>query len=207
MKNLNIPNKNIKHKTFITIAVLALFSSVNADLPGFNYAKASAVYIDQSTSGLADRIYFGGSFGSSEAESYCTITSGCEDKDSSWKAFAGYNINEIFSAEAAYTNIGDLHKQGTFSDISAMSISAIANLPVNDQLGVFGKAGFSRWESENTDSKQSGTGLSYGVGAKISLSESMKLRAEWERLPSISTSKTEASDINMMSIGIELSTL
>lgn len=207
MKNLNLLNRNIKHKAFITVAIFALFSSVSAEIPGFNYVKASAAYIDQSTAGMTDKIYFGGSFGASEAENYCTITSGCENKDSSWKAFAGYNINETFSAEAAYTSIGDLHKAGTSSDISALSVSALANFNINDQFGVFGKAGLSHWESENTDGKKSGTGLSYGLGAKISLSESMKLRAEWERLPSVSTSHKKESDIDMMSIGVELSTL
>ncbi|MCK5918366.1 MAG: porin family protein [Cocleimonas sp.] len=201
--------KTITLRTLISLATLPLFSDVCADLPqaGFNYAKASAAYIDQSTAGIMDKIYFGGSFGSSEAENYCSITSGCENKDSSWKGFVGYKINEIFSAETAYTSIGDLHKHGTTSDISALSVSGIANLSINDQFSVFGKAGFSRWESENTDGDKNGTGLTYGLGAKVNLSETMKIRAEWERLPSISTSNTEESDIDMMSIGVELSTL
>jgi OOP family OmpA-OmpF porin len=193
----------------MTLITLPLFSNVCADLPqaGFNYGKASAAYIEQSTTGLMDNLYFGGSFGVSEAENYCAITSGCEDKDSSWKGFVGYKINETFSAEAAYTNIGDLHKNGTISDISALSLSGVANATINDQFSLFGKAGFSQWKSKNTDSDKSGTGLSYGAGAKISLNESMKIRAEWERLPAVSTSHTEASDIDMMSIGIEISTL
>jgi opacity protein-like surface antigen len=212
MKNLNLATLNIKYKVLITVAVLGAFSSVSAEFPGFSYAKASVAYIDQSTTGMTDRIYYGGSFGASEAESYCVDGKGwrsksCEDKDSSWKAFAGYNINETFSAEVAYTSIGDLHKAGEFSDISALSVSALANFNINDQLGVFGKAGLSHWESENSDSKKKGTGLSYGLGAKVSLSESMKLRAEWEHLSSVSTSHKEKSDIDMMSIGIELSTL
>jgi OOP family OmpA-OmpF porin len=206
---MKTPLKTIALKILISLTTLPLFSNVCADLPraGFNYAKASAVYIDQSTSGTMDKIYFGGSFGSSEAENYCLVTSGCENKDSSWKGFIGFNINETFSAEATYTSIGDLHKSGTASDISAFSVSALANLPINDQFAVFGKAGLSRWKSENTDSEKSGSDMTYGVGAKINLNETMKLRAEWEHLPSISTSNTEESDIDMMSIGIELSTL
>ncbi len=209
MKNLNPIKKNIKLVVFVSATTLLLSSNVSANLPkaGFNYIKASAAYIDQSSTDMMDRVYFGGAFGRSEAESYCTVTKGCENKDSSWKVFTGYNISETFSAEAAYTSIGDLHKKGTSSDISALSVSGVANLNVNDQLGVFAKAGFSRWESKNTDSDKSGTGLTYGLGAKVSLSESMKLRAEWERLPSINTSNTEESDMDMMSIGVELSTL
>jgi len=198
-------------KILIALTALPLFSSVSADLPSstFNYAKAAAAYVNTPSTGMGmmDKIYFGGSFGSSEADDYCTTTKGCTDKDSSWKAFAGYKINELFSTELAYTSIGDLHKEGTASDISALSVTGVANLPINDQFGIFGKAGFSRWTSENTDSDRSGTGLTYGVGAKVNLSESMKLRAEWERLPTIETSNTEESDIDILSVGIELSTL
>ena len=201
---------NIKLKALIALATFPLLSNVQADLPSnpFNYAKASAAYVDASNtaSGMMDRIYFGGSFGSSEADNYCETTKGCENKDSSWKAFAGYKINELFSAEAAYTSVGDLHKKEGVSDISALSVTGVANLPINGQFGVFGKAGFSRWSSENTDSSKSGTGMTYGLGAKVNLSESMKLRAEWERLPSIETSHTEETDIDMLSVGIELST-
>jgi OOP family OmpA-OmpF porin len=200
--------KTIKRSTFISLISLAFMTTAYANLPsaGFNYGKASAAYIDQSTSNIRDNIYFGGSFGSSDAGSYCSVTSGCEDKDSSWKGFVGYNINEMFAAEAAYTSIGDLHKEGTSSDISALSLSGVANLRINDQLNVFGKVGISRWKSENTDGNQSGSGLTYGAGAKVNLNESMKVRAEWERLPSISTSKSEASDIDMLSVGIEIAT-
>ncbi len=201
---------NTKLKALIALVTLPLFSNVQADLPSnpFNYAKASAAYVDATSTatGMMDRIYFGGSFGSSEADSYCEITKGCENKDSSWKAFAGYKINELLSAEGAYTSIGDLHKKGEASDISALSVAGVANLPINDQFGIFGKAGFSRWTSENTESKKSGTGMTYGLGAKVNLNESMKLRAEWERLPTIETSHTEETDIDMLSVGIELST-
>jgi OOP family OmpA-OmpF porin len=198
----------IKPLHFIALISLAFTATAYADLPraGFNYGRASAAYIEQSTSNIRDNIYFGGSFGSSEAEDYCSITSGCEDKDSSWKGFVGYNINEIFAAEAAYTSIGDLHKEGTSSDISALSLSGVATLRVNDQFSAFGKIGFSRWKSENTEGNKSGSGLNYGVGAKVNLNESMKVRVEWERLPSVSTSNSEESDIDMLSVGIEMAT-
>lgn len=201
-------NNNNKITTLIALVALPFFSSAYADLPsgGFNYGKASAAYIDTAAAagGMLDRMYFGGSFGSSEASDYCPIASGCEDTDSSWKGFAGYNVTEMLAAEVAYTNIGDFHKNGTASDVSAFSVSGVANIPVNGSFGVFGKAGLSRWSSENTDGDTSGTGVSYGLGAKVNLSESMKLRAEWERIPGIETSHTEESDVDMLSIGIEM---
>jgi hypothetical protein len=48
--------------------------------------------------------------------------------------------------------------------------------------------------------------MTYGVGAKMHISEKTKLRAEWEKLPSIETSSTEKTDVNMLSVGVELST-
>lgn len=196
-----------KLTSLLALAILPLFSNAYAELP-FNYAKASAAYANagNTASGMLDRIYFGGSFGASQADNYCKDIKSCENKDSSWKAFAGYKINELLSAEVAYTSIGDLHQKGEASDISALSATGVANLPINGQFGIFGKAGFSHWRTENTESNKSDTGMTYGLGAKVSLSESMKLRAEWEHLPSIETSHTEETNINMLSIGIELST-
>lgn len=186
---------------FIAIVTLPFASILLA-----NPASSSLAYLDTASNNLRENIYLGGAIGASEAESYCVINKGCEDKDTSWKAFVGYKITEIFDIELAYTSVGDLHKQGNFSDISALSASGVAKLPINHQFSLFGKAGLSNWTSENTMGEETGFGFNYGLGAKITLNESMKLRAEWERLPAVATSNTEESSIDVLSVGIEIST-
>lgn len=199
------------NKSLLVLGVIPLFSMVsvvNADLP-FNYGKADSNYVDNTSgggSGESSPYYLGGTIGSSEASSYCDGETGCEDSDTAWKLFGGYKIWEKLSGEVAYTNLGDIHKNGTNSDVSAISANAVGSIQVTERFDVFGKVGGMRWSSDNTTGDRDGFGVTYGLGAKMHLSESTKLRAEWEQFPDVETSDSEETDVNMLSVGVELST-
>jgi len=209
----------ITTKSVLALGLFTLSTASLADLPqGFDYNKASTNYVDNTSSNggnsvgdIANKMYFGGSIGPSEASSYCDGASNCEDKDTAWKIFGGYKITERLSAEAAYVNLGDINKPATgggsqTSEASAFTAAAVASMPINDQVDIFGKLGAMRWSTDNSTGDESGFGMTYGVGAKMNISEKTKLRAEWEKLPGIETSPTEETDVNMLSIGVELST-
>lgn len=197
-------------KASILIGLASLISTTHADLPTtFDYNKASTNYVDSTSNGLssvANPIYFGGTIGSSEGSTYCDGATGCEDSDTAWKVFGGYKITEKLAVEGAYLNIGDLYKNGQNSDISAFTINGVGTLPVTEKFDVFGKLGATRWSSDNTGGSESGFGMTYGVGAKMNLNETTKLRAEWEKVTDIETSNTEKTDVNVLSLGVELST-
>jgi len=206
--------------SLLAFGLLSLPASTFADLPKtFDYNKASTNYVDNTTSAgggensfddIVSKTFFGGSIGPSDAGSYCTGASGCEDKDTAWKIFGGYKITERLSAEAAYVNLGDIHKTTgggvQNSDVSAITASGVAAMPITDQIDIFGKLGLMRWSSDNTAGSESGFGMTYGVGAKMNISEKTKLRAEWEKLPGIETAPGDKTDVNMLSVGVELST-
>ena len=191
---------------------LISLSTANADLPkSFDYSKASTNYVDNTSGGNGDSMfgnvanpyYFGGMIGPSEGTNYCSGESGsCEDTDTSWKIFGGYKLMDKVSAEIAYASLGDMHKDGNNSDSSAFSVAAAGTLPVTEQFDVFAKAGVSRWSTSEED----GFGMVYGIGAKMHINESTNLRAEWEKYPNLDITNNEDSDINVLSIGVELST-
>ena len=205
-------------KSMLALGLLSLSVAISADLPAneFNYQKASTNYVDNTSSGNNDgagglnQYYFGGTIGASDASNYCSGSANCEDGDTAWKIFGGYKVSENLSAEASYVNLGDLHKTtsgGTENaDITALTATAVGSMPITEQFDVFGKVGAMRWSSNNTVGSQDGFGLTYGIGAKMRLNETTKLRAEWEKFPSIETSNTDKSDVNMLSMGVELST-
>jgi len=197
------------------VSAIAGVTAVQADLPQpFDYKKASTNYVDNTTSGggssfggVANPYYFGGTIGTSDGKSYCEGSSNCEDSDTAWKLFGGYKVTNNLSAEAAYVNLGDLHKKNSNSDVSAVTLNAVGSMPVSDKFEVFGKVGAMRWSSDNSnDGSESGFGVTYGVGAKMQMSETTKLRAEWEKFPGVETSKDDKTDVNMLSVGVELST-
>lgn len=202
------------YKSLLVLGFISLSSVSYADLPSkpFDYNKASTNYVDNTSSAsagisdIANKLYFGGTIGPAEGNSYCSGETNCEDKDTAWKLFAGYKVTNNLSAEGAYVNLGDMHKSGENSDISALTINAVGSLPINQQFEMFGKIGAMRWSSDNTSSDENGVGVTYGVGAKMSLNDTTKLRAEWEKFPNIDTSDSEKTDVNMLSIGVELST-
>jgi hypothetical protein len=197
-------------KSLILLGLLSAFTLVQADLPkSFDYNKASTNYIDNTSNGvsnIANPYYFGGSIGAAQGSDYCSGEFNCEDTDTAWKVFGGYKFTDRLSAEAAYLNLGDIHKNGENSDISAFGAYGVGTLPVTEQFDIFAKVGATRWSSDNTSSDQNGFSASYGVGAKMNINETTKLRAEWEKVLDVETSNTESTDVNMLSVGIELST-
>ena len=201
-------------KSMLALGLLSLSVATSAE--EFDYKKASTNYVDNTSSGNnggaggLNQYYFGGTIGASDAGSYCSGSANCEDGDTAWKIFGGYKISENLSAEASYVNLGDVHKTTTGgtenSDITALTATAVGTMPINEQFDIFGKIGAMRWSSDNTSGSQDGFGITYGIGAKMDLNETTKLRAEWEKFPSIETSNSAKTDVNMLSVGVELST-
>lgn len=197
-------------KSIVLLGLLTSLSFVHADTAkAFDYTKASTNYVDNTSSSgdLFNKGYYvGGAMGQSEASSYCSGASNCEDNDSAWKVFGGYQLMDKVSVEGAYLNLGDIRKDGQNSDVSAFAAYGIGSLPVSEKFEAFGKIGGAYWSSENTDGKENGFGLAYGLGAKMFINETTKIRAEWEKIEGIETSNSEDTDVNMLSIGVELST-
>ena len=200
---------NTTHSTFrkslIIVGLLSSFSFAQ----GFDYTKAVTSFVDNTT-GRGDLFskgyYVGGAIGQSEASTYCNGETGCEDSDTAWKIFGGYKLLEKLSVEGAYLNLGDIRKDGQNSDVTGFGGYAVGTLPVTEKFDAFAKLGGVYWKSNNTDGDEKGFGLSYGLGAKMTLNETTKLRAEWEKVTDVETSNSEKTDINILSIGVELQT-
>lgn len=203
---------NTFQKSMVLLGLTSVFSitPLRADLPkSFDYNKASTNYVDNTSNsgaGVANPYYFGGTIGASEGTSYCSGATNCEDQDTAWKIFGGYKFTDKLSAEGAYVNLGDMHKTGENSDINAFTVHGVGTLPVTEQFDIFAKLGGMRWSSDNTAGSKNGFGITYGIGAKMHINETTKLRAEWEKFPDIETSSSKETDVNMLSVGIELST-
>lgn len=197
-------------KSLILMGLFSAFTLAHADLPkAFDYNKASTNYVDNTSSGgdlFSKGYYLGGAIGQSEATTFCNGASSCEDSDSAWKIFGGYQVIDKVSVEGAYLNLGDIRRDGESSDVSAFAAYGVGTLPITERFDAFAKIGGAYWRSDNTDGDESGFGLAYGLGAKMALNETTKLRAEWEKVTDVKTSNGRESDINMLSIGVEFNT-
>jgi len=200
--------KTIK-KIGLSIALFPLLAAINAQAGMFDDFEL----IDNAGSKggeFFEDVFFGGSFGQAEVDGFCKSSTDCNAEDTSWKVYGGYTLNDSMDVEIGYHSIGDINRTtaaGTeASELSAISIAGVGKYEVNETIELFGKVGAASWTSSNTSGETDGTGLTYGFGAKVSMNENMKIRAEWETIPDVDTGSNE-SDVSTMSLGIELKTL
>jgi OOP family OmpA-OmpF porin len=138
--------------------------------------------------------YVGGGFGQSQAKDGCTGVGGvgvtCDDKDTAWKIFGGYQFNRNFSGEFGYTDLGEVKASGPGGSAqikaNAWELSAIGAWPLAQQFSIYGRLGGARAETKLSSSsgqsgKKSAINLTFGAGAQYDFTRNLGLRAEWQR--------------------------
>ncbi|HEY6094774.1 MAG TPA: porin family protein [Gallionellaceae bacterium] len=96
--------------------------------------------------------------------------------------FGGYSFNENFSAEIAYYDFGsqDLAPGFTLKS-SALSMSGVGFLPINEQFSLFAKLGFASTSLDLTGfSTESNTDFTYGFGGQINVNPQFAIRAGYD---------------------------
>lgn len=116
-----------------------------------------------------------------------------DSDDTGFKLFGGYAFNRYLALEATYMNGGEPDQtiSGTLITIEATSFSlaAVGRLPVTGRLSVFGRVGFTAYETELFATVQGisliieneDEAVSYGGGVAFQVSEPISLRVEYEQ--------------------------
>ena len=168
---------------------------------------------------MADRGgYIGGSFGQSSADCEAGPGASCDDKDTSWKVFGGYQINRNFAVELGYANLGELTitsgPNRLTAESTAWDLVGVGIFPINNQFSIYGKLGLymatvdvSVSPSSAGDSGDDTTnGLTFGAGVRYNFTRNLGLQAEWQRYGKVEapsgSSLTGDSDLDVMSIGL-----
>ncbi|SCK22206.1 outer membrane beta-barrel protein [Vogesella sp. LIG4] len=120
------------------------------------------------------------------------------DYSAAQKVYAGYGINQTFSAELSLFNLGHSRFSGTVLGAPAqdrfgakgLSLAGVATLPLNDKLALFGKLGAAAVTTNYTcvvacdplhNNDHHGIYANYGVGARYALTPALSARVEYER--------------------------
>ena len=173
--------------------------------------------------------YIGGSLGQSKVSDFSgsdidaanasegiTSSSSSDDKDTGWKAFAGYRVMKYLAIEGAYTNFGEATANGivtapaafTFDskfEAESWSLSALGILPLNEQFSLFARLGVNVWDADYSVSapgfvsisdSEDGTDVVYGLGAAYNITKNLNLRGEWERYD------LGGQDVDLLSLGV-----
>jgi OmpA-OmpF porin, OOP family len=163
--------------------------------------------------------YAGLAIGQSGVEDFCGGTSSCEDTDTAFKIFGGYQFNRYLAAEIAYTDLGKVSSSGTvfgigFSDefkTTAFEAVAVGSYPIGTSgFAPYGKIGIYYGETKfnlnisgfgSSSVKETTTDLTYGLGVRYDFHRNFAVRAEWQRYSSVGGGDIGESDVDMISIG------
>ena len=152
--------------------------------------------------------YIGGSIGQSKFKGACDDAGGlsCDDKDTAFRLFGGYQFNRNIAAELGYASLGKVKLSGPgFSgsvEGTAWDLSAVGSWPLANQFSVLGRLGFARTEGKGggdfggSDNK---TGVTFGLGAQYDFSRNLGLRGEWQRYKV--NAAGDDSNVDVLSIG------
>jgi len=136
--------------------------------------------------------YLGGGIGQSQAKDGCTGVGGpgvsCDDKDTAYKIFGGYQVNRNFAAEFGYSDLGKVKASGPLGSVdiksNAWDLTAVGAFALANQFSVFGRLGFYRSETKLGglgSGKKNTTDVTYGGGVQYDFSRNLGVRGEWQR--------------------------
>jgi len=158
-------------------------------------------------------LYLGGTLGAAKASNFCSDAAlgggvaGCDQRGNTWQLFAGYQFNNILSAQVGYHDLGKSSlPAGTEMKFNAWDVVAVAGFPMGG-ASLYGKVGWFRGEAEGNGPRFAGLsehhgGLTLGAGVQWDFSRMFALRGEWQRFPNMGGGTFGGSvDVNAVSVG------
>jgi OOP family OmpA-OmpF porin len=162
--------------------------------------------------------YIGGSIGQAKVQDFCSGFSGvqCEDSDTAWRIFGGYQVNRHFALELGYHELGEvsISNAGLFAKVEAkvFELVAVGSLPVADRFSIYGKLGIYRGDTDFSTNlvvpgipssiSETNTDLTYGFGLRYDFTKNFGIRGEWQRYQDVGGSQIGEADIDVISIGV-----
>lgn len=187
-------------------------------------AKPSIGQVPRAGVALDTGFYVGGAVGQSKASDACDprglgFSGGCDDKDTTWKIFGGYNFNRHFAVEFGYADFGEFNATGAVGAVpvtssveaQAIELVGIGSLPLTQQLSGYAKAGVFRWDADSrvaiggasAASGDDGTDWTVGLGLKWDFTRNLGARIEYQRYNNVGNPGTTGnSDIDQWTIGV-----
>lgn len=160
--------------------------------------------------------YVGGGLGQSEFKGDLTCSSvpvppgfTCDDKDTAFKVFGGYQINRNFAAELTYQDFGEVKASGFGTNATlkshAFDVSALGMLPFGGQFAGYGRLGvyFANTDFDSSvgiNASESNTGLTYGIGLQWDPIRNLGVRIEYQVYNDVGGGDIGKGDINVLGL-------
>lgn len=148
-------------------------------------------------------IYVGASVGAARARNVCTNATKCDDDETGFRGFAGYQVNKYLAAEAGlqYFTMFGRNSQGISTH--ALDLLAVGSFPVLAELSLQGKAGAYFASMKSAPNGEDKAGFTYGVGAQYEATKELAWRLDWQRYDNVGGGNLGFNtDIDVLSIGL-----
>jgi len=126
----------------------------------------------------------------------------CDDKDTTWKLFGGYQFNAYLGVELGLADMGD--RPATVTGLGPATAKfrvfetlLVGTLPLNQHFSVYGKAGIYQWDVDFEfpagvagSADANGNDYTVGLGVRYNFTRNAALRLEWQRYNSMGDRNT-----------------
>jgi OOP family OmpA-OmpF porin len=164
------------------------------------YAAVAATLLAASPAMAADD---GGFYVGAGVGQFSVDEGSFDESDTGYKLFGGWMFNQYVGGELEYIDGGTVGDNDFGIDTTAFNVSLKGNWPVTEQFDVYGKVGYFFWDADidlSGDSGQerndSGSDLSWGLGAGYDFTDNFGVVAEWQWF------QIEEADAEMLSAGV-----
>lgn len=142
-------------------------------------------------------VYVGGKVGKSWIDDACVAGQPCDDEDSTYGAYAGYEFNQNIAIEGGIERLGNYDKSAFNGNVQAFTLAPKFSLPVTPDIALYGKVGGAYTKFDGKDD------YSYlgAAGVEFNISSNVTARAEYQALTDINNDVTKAMG-NSATIGI-----
>lgn len=133
----------------------------------------------------------------------------CDDKDTAFKIFGGYQINQNFAAELTYQDFGKAKASAGGVEASvkshAFDASALGILPFANQFAGYGRIGLYTAKSDGNSNvgvsaSESNTGVTYGLGVQWDAMRNLGVRVEWQAYNKVGGGDLGKGDIQVLGL-------
>jgi len=156
---------------------------------------AIGALVSAATTAGAQTVYIGGAGGATHSNGDCTGTSSCDNSDTGWKAYAGYNINPMFGVEAVGYDMGTIRVTVPFSvfgpinaslKTTGFALAGVINVPLGASVDLMGRLGVASNKLQADvigvnvvgSGSETSTGPLWGIGLAFRISPNVAIRTE-----------------------------
>ena len=155
--------------------------------------------------------YWGVNVGQTNYHLDCNPGFSCDDSPIGGKIYLGGQVVDWLGVEIGYVNLGSMERDGGETDAQGITAVAVATLPMGPHFNLFAKAG-TTYTLTDTDIvgvpgsniKESGFGMTVGLGAAYNMTPRSQLLLEWGRHEVQIADQNDDVSVDLYSVGYKV---